>query len=189
MNGFLVLVVGPSGVGKDTILRRAREALREDRRFSFPQRIVTRQADASEDHETATLEAFVLAEAQGGYALSWRAHGLSYGVPAQIAQTIAAGRIVVVNGSREIVAEARRRFPGAKAALVTARPETLAARLLARGRDADADQRLTREAVSIEALRPDLIISNDGSPDESAARLIEYLLGLAETGADPSPRP
>jgi ribose 1,5-bisphosphokinase len=189
MKGLLILVVGPSGVGKDTILRRARQALREDDRFWFPRRVVTRQADDSEDHETATPEAFAAAEARGAYALTWRAHGLSYGAPAEIAREITAGRVVVLNGSREIVGEARRRFSGAKAALITARPETLAARLAARGRDADTDQRLSRETLSVETLRPDLIISNDGSPEESAARLIDFLLALAEADAHPAPLP
>jgi ribose 1,5-bisphosphokinase len=183
MTGLIVLVVGPSGAGKDTILRLAREALSNDERFCFARRVVTRQADASEDHETATAEAFAAAEAQGAYALSWRAHGLCYGVPAEIAEVVAEGRIVVLNGSREIVAPARRRFPGAKAALVTARPETLAARLAARGRDADPDRRLTRQSVSTEALRPDLTISNDGSPEESAAAFIAFLRSLIETDA------
>ena len=51
--GRLVLVVGPSGAGKDTLINRAKEALKGDPRFHFVRRVVTRAADAAaEDHDT-----------------------------------------------------------------------------------------------------------------------------------------
>ena len=40
--GSLVLVVGPSGVGKDTLIGGAKQALENDRRFTFVRRVVTR---------------------------------------------------------------------------------------------------------------------------------------------------
>ena len=80
---MLVLVVGPSGAGKDTLINAAREALAGDRRFAFPRRVVTRPAVAAlEDHDSVTRAEFALQEANGAYALSWEAHGLHYGLPA-----------------------------------------------------------------------------------------------------------
>ena len=43
--GALVLVVGPSGAGKDALIAAAREALEANTRFTFPRRVVTRQVD------------------------------------------------------------------------------------------------------------------------------------------------
>ena len=52
---MLVLVVGPSGAGKDTLINAAKAALAGDDRFVFPRRVVTRPAvTALEDHDTVT---------------------------------------------------------------------------------------------------------------------------------------
>src|SRR5690606_27135470 len=110
---MLVLVVGPSGAGKDMLINAARAALTGDGRFVFPRRVVTREAFAAlEDHDSVTPTDFALLAANGAYALSWEAHGLRYGIPASIADDIAAGRVVVLNGSRAMVEPARERFAG-----------------------------------------------------------------------------
>ena len=57
--GCLVLVVGPSGAGKDTLLRRAAAALRDEGRYCFVRRYITRPAgDPHEDHVALTEEEF-----------------------------------------------------------------------------------------------------------------------------------
>ena len=79
MAGRLVLVVGPSGAGKDTLIAAGRAALGEDPRFVFPRRVVTRPAVAAlEDHESVSPEAFAAARQAGAFALDWEAHGLCY---------------------------------------------------------------------------------------------------------------
>ena len=65
--------------------------------FVFPRRTVTREAQAdAEDHDTVQAEEFNQLEKSGGFALSWQAHGLSYGIPASIIAELAAGRQVPV---------------------------------------------------------------------------------------------
>jgi phosphonate metabolism protein PhnN/1,5-bisphosphokinase (PRPP-forming) len=95
---MLILVVGPSGAGKDTLLTAAREALRQDARFHFAQRVITRPTDAGgEEHQAITEQEFAARD----FALQWQAHGLRYGIPADV---IDSRDVVVANVSRTVVA-------------------------------------------------------------------------------------
>jgi ribose 1,5-bisphosphokinase len=171
--GRLVLVVGPSGAGKDTLIALARARLEADRGIVFPRRVVTRPASAFEDHDSASDEAFSRAAAAGAFALTWAAHGLRYGVPASIDSDISAGRTVVCNVSRTIVTPARARYARVTVALVTAPADVLAARLAARARGTDGTvaDRLAR-APADESFAPDVAIENIDTPQVGAAKLM-----------------
>ncbi|MEO5807530.1 phosphonate metabolism protein/1,5-bisphosphokinase (PRPP-forming) PhnN [Devosia sp.] len=180
--GTLVLVVGPSGVGKDTLINGARAALAADPRFVFVRRIVTRQADAAlEDHDTLDLAAFAALEAAGGLALSWQAHGLCYGLPASVRAQIERGLVVIANGSRQTLTQARDRFPTCQVLLITADMSLRAARLAQRGReDAEAvAARLARETAPLPAGINPVVIDNSGTPAQGIAELVEALQSIA----------
>lgn len=176
--GALVLVVGPSGAGKDTIMRRVRDRLGPGSGIVFARRVVTRAADAAEDNEVATDETFLEALGRGGFVLDWQAHGLRYGVPRQVCEELAQGRVVVVNVSRTVVARARSTFTCVRIVLLTAPAEIRASRISARGRDADAAERLAREPLPLDELRPDLTIDNAGTPEAAVDRLQRFLIDL-----------
>src|SRR5690606_12599775 len=132
--GRLVLVVGPSGAGKDSLIEAARRALTNQPRFVFPRRLVTRPSDpGSEDHASLTEADFARQREAGAFFLHWGAHGLHYALPGSIAGDLAAGRTVVANVSRAVIDEARRKHPATTVVVVTAPPPVLAARLAARG--------------------------------------------------------
>ncbi|MGY2047141.1 phosphonate metabolism protein/1,5-bisphosphokinase (PRPP-forming) PhnN [Methylobacterium sp. JK268] len=171
--GGFVLIVGPSGAGKDTLIRLARAALADEPRFVFPRRLVTRPPSAHEDNDEIDEAAFAAGEAAGRFALSWRAHGLGYGVPGETLRLAEAGHVVACNVSRRAVAAARTRLPRVSVVGITAPPEILARRLAARARAEDGDlaARLARQAPD----PADLTIVNDGSPEEGAARLVAHL--------------
>jgi phosphonate metabolism protein PhnN/1,5-bisphosphokinase (PRPP-forming) len=181
MTGRLVLVVGPSGTGKDTLIGAAREALRGDARYVFPRRTITRAAMVElEDHDTADAAAFARLAAAGAFALTWQAHGLSYGLPAGIAGDIAAGRVVICNGSRTMVEAARQKFPGTQVVLIDATPEVRAARLMGRGRESAGEiaARLAREGTQAPAGA--VRIDNSGPREEGIGRFIMALRQMAE---------
>ncbi|MBU6498601.1 MAG: phosphonate metabolism protein/1,5-bisphosphokinase (PRPP-forming) PhnN [Rhodospirillales bacterium] len=178
---MLILVVGPSGAGKDTLLDGARRALAQDPRFRFVRRDITRPVEAGgEDHNAITPAGFAARRAAGAYALSWQAHGLGYGIPADIATDLAAGRVVIANGSRTILAEAAGRFP-LRVLHITATPAILARRLAARGRESAADitERLARQ-VALPAGLDVATILNDGSVEQGVAQLLAELTRAAE---------
>ena len=181
--GCLVLVVGPSGAGKDTLIDLARAGLRDDASVVFPRRVVTRAA-ADEPHDTMDADAFDNAVRAGAFALTWDAHDLRYGIPAGIDVDIRAGRSVVCNVSRAIIATARERYADVRVVLVTAPPDVLAARLAARARGSDGDlvRRLAR-SESLATLAADYVIANVGAPEAGAATLIAAIAADRPTTA------
>jgi ribose 1,5-bisphosphokinase len=173
--GRLVLVVGPSGAGKDTLIRLARDQLGDDGRIVFPRRIVTRESNAWEDHDTVSPELFEAGLRFGLYPLHWEAHGLRYGLPVSIVTDVAAGRTVVANVSRHVIAAARQAFAHVAIAYVTAPPDILAARVAQRGREAVADGRIARVAPGPGDCDADVVIENVGPPLVEARRLLDLL--------------
>jgi ribose 1,5-bisphosphokinase len=175
--GTLVLVVGPSGVGKDSILAGAAEYLRGDSRVVFARRVITRPADTGDENHIAVSPAeFADLRQSGRLMLDWRAHGLDYGLPQEFASTLEAGRCVVANVSRSVVQEARRRLAPVATVAITAAPATLAARLAGRGREtlAEIDRRLERPgALSLD--QADFIIDNDGPLTAAVDRFVALL--------------
>jgi phosphonate metabolism protein PhnN/1,5-bisphosphokinase (PRPP-forming) len=144
--GTLFLVVGPSGAGKDTLIAAARAAFAEDPDYLFARRVVTRPAEAGgEAHEPATVHEFSELVSSGSFSLTWSAHGLRYGIRQEAIAALAAGKHVVVNLSRAVVAEARERFAPVVTIEVTAAREVLDRRLAARGRES-ADEIVRRLA-------------------------------------------
>jgi ribose 1,5-bisphosphokinase len=173
MPGGFVLVVGPSGAGKDTLLRLARDALGPNPRFVFPRRLVTRAPSAHEDNIALTEEAFTEGAAAGAFALHWRAHGLGYAIPGETRDQARSGRVVTCNVSRRIVGLARETLPHVGVVAITATSEVLARRLAARARPEDGDLRTRLDrVVPIEA---DYTIWNDRDPESAAAMLVAHL--------------
>lgn len=173
--GTLVAVVGPSGSGKDTLLRAARLRFADNPAIVFPQRAITRLAgDANEDHLPLTPEAFEHLRANGDFALDWDAHGLRYGIPATIDTDIAAGRTVVVNLSRTILPAARAHYTNCIAVAIAIDAETMRQRLIARGREstADIETRIARLDLSFpEGF--DTVIDNSGSLKDASEKFFQ----------------
>lgn len=174
--GRFVLVVGPSGGGKDTLIALAKTACRADPTIVFPRRIVTRDASAAEDHDCLDDAAFDRAITEGGFAFWWQAHGLKYAVPGSVADDIRAGRTVICNVSRAIVTDVRARYTQVDVVLVTAPAKILAARLAGRSRASDGplEQRIKRNDAFAD-FRADYTIDNAGAPGTAARQLLAVL--------------
>lgn len=185
MSGRFVAVVGPSGVGKDSLIDFARARLAHSGCVVFVRRIVTRPANGGgEDHDSMDEGAFIAAEAAGAFALSWFAHGLHYGLPIALDADLAAGKLVVANLSRRMIPALLARYPDAVVVLVTAERDVLARRLAARGRETPAaiQARLDREID--DRLPPDAVrIDNSGELQAAGAQFTHLLADYAGIAA------
>ena len=163
--GSLVLVVGPSGVGKDTLIDAARQALANDTRFVFVRRVVSRLADSEDDeHDGVDAATFAQMDAGGRLALTWDAHNTRYGLPISVETDLSLGKTVVASVSRHVVGAARSKYPSSAVVLITAEISRRAERLVRRGRES-ADQitaRLARESPPVPSGISPVIIDNSG---------------------------
>jgi ribose 1,5-bisphosphokinase len=178
--GTLFLVVGPSGVGKDTLIDGAKAALAHNKNYVFPARFITRPADAGgEQHSEVSATDFEDAVSGGHYALSWHAHGLGYGIPLAIKAMLESGQNVVVNVSRSVLDQARAAFVNVRIISISAPSDVLAKRLAARGRETagEIDERIQR-AAAYNVAGPDVIqLINDADLDTAIEKLVAILNG------------
>ncbi|MBP1123697.1 MULTISPECIES: phosphonate metabolism protein/1,5-bisphosphokinase (PRPP-forming) PhnN [Pseudomonas] len=195
MAGRLIYLIGPSGSGKDSLLDAARSRLAE-RGCRIVRRVITRSAEAvGEAAQGVTPEQFAALQAQGAFALSWQANGLSYGIPREIDDWLAAGEDVLVNGSRAHLAQTRERYPGMGVLLLTVDHTLLRQRLIARGREslADIEERLARNArFTAQMIAGNdaglYVLDNSGALEDTVEHLLSVLLkiqrgrGLAPDG-------
>lgn len=174
--GRLILVVGPSGAGKDTLLGLAKAACAEDRNIAFPRRVITREASASEDNEEVSAGTFQEALARDEYAMHWEAHGHRYALSRAIDVDIRAGHTVVANVSRTIVAAMRYAYAEVVVVSITAPANVLAERLAMRRRNSDGriEHRLHR---TVDEAAPDVTIVNTGSAEYHARQLVRIIKG------------
>ncbi len=175
MTGRVFAVVGPSGVGKDTLLQGAVAA---SPALHWARRTVTRPESAGgEPFEGVDLAAFEDLRQAGIFALDWSAHGLSYGIRATEFAGLDRGIDILFNGSRAAVPQALARFPGLTVLRISAPSRILADRLAARGRESAADiqARLARASYEVPAGPPVIDIANDATPEIGVARLLAAL--------------
>ena len=183
--GTMVVVVGPSGAGKDSVMSYAARHFTGEGRVQFVRRVITRPADAGgEVHEAIDVDGFARRQADGGFAVSWDAHGLSYGIPCETLAQLADGVTLVANGSRSALPAFAAAYPRLKVVLVTARPDILAARLAARGREsAEAiSKRLDRAIPEIVVAADTVIIDNSGALEEAGDTFVSLLSAALENG-------
>lgn len=176
MTGLFVAVVGPSGSGKDSIIDYTHAELEEHNGIIFPRRHITRAAGPGEDHEPVSEEDFVAAECRGEYALTWHAHGVIYGIPVDVFDTVEAGGVVVANVSRGVLENLPSLFSNVRVVRVTVSDDVRRARIVSRGREGT---RATAARISRPDPAPhhviDLEIVNDGTLEEAGKVLVNFL--------------
>jgi ribose 1,5-bisphosphokinase len=173
--GRLIAVVGPSGVGKDSVIA-GLVAARPD--LSVIRRVITRAPQAGgEDHEPISQAEFDTRKASGDFALTWVAHRLFYAIPRTALAPLGEGQDLLANLSRTVLAEAQAIVPCFTVLHITATSETLASRLAARGRESanDIAARLSRQTDALPLELDTVSVANDGPLTETVARALVAL--------------
>jgi ribose 1,5-bisphosphokinase len=172
--GAFIAVVGASGVGKDALMAYAREQLGGE--AHFPRRVISRPAGPAEDFEPIDERGFAEIAAAGGFAMSWNAHGLAYGIRVTVDEHIRAGHAVVANVSRAVLEPLSRRYERLLVVRIVVSDEVRGARLRNRGRETteDIEARLARTDPA-----PDFPmhaeIRNDGTHEQGGRLLLELI--------------
>jgi ribose 1,5-bisphosphokinase len=180
--GTLFLIVGPSGAGKDSLIRAAQHRL-AGKGFVFPRRWITTGSERGEDHIPVSAADFDHAILRGIIGLNWTAHGLRYGIPRQIEDDLDMGCLVVVNVSRSVLAQARARYRRLRIVNVVVPPALLRLRLVERARedDAEIEQRLQRSQVYAPTGEDVVAFSNE-LPLPQSTNLFAEMLIAAQIG-------
>ncbi len=173
MTGRLITVVAPSGAGKDTLLEGAQAARPS---LHLVRRVITRpEALGGEGFEGVDDVEFDHRLGAGSFAVWWLAHGLRYGVPADVAGRLAAGQTVIFNGSRDALPAIRAVFPDLGVVLITAPRDVLRMRLIARGRETTNDIEARLNRADRPAPEGALVIANDDTIEVGVARLLNAI--------------
>lgn len=185
--GKLILIVGPSGVGKDTLLLEARRHFSGNGNVVFCERIITRSGDVGEKHISVSETEFDHIAASDGFFLFWDAHGLRYGIPVEMRDALEAGKTVIANVSRRIIPEARGKWPDTLIVNVTANRDVLRERLMARRREsAEAIEKRLDRTVTCDLPNDASIeeIDNSGALQPAADRMIRIIASALNASAE-----
>jgi ribose 1,5-bisphosphokinase len=176
--GRLIAVVGPSGVGKDSVIQGVAAAVPS---LHPVRRTITRAPDmGGEDYDAVSEAQFEALKDDCAFAVYWRAHGLFYGIPQTVRYKLNKRTDCIANFSRKALQAGADAFPNFIVLNITAQPTTLAARLAARGRESEAD--IARRLA--EAMKPvpeglDVItLPNDGPLGQTLACAAQALQPL-----------
>lgn len=173
--GRLIAVVGPSGVGKDSVMQGMRDVMPNTH---LVRRVITRAPGlGGEDYDAVSFTEFQDMAENGAFAVHWGAHGLHYGIPQTVRYQLTKGTNCLVNFSRKALVAGADAFPGLIVLNITAQPQTLAQRLAARARE--TEEEIALRLAQAEKPLPEGLevvhVSNDGPLAETIARGVALL--------------
>jgi ribose 1,5-bisphosphokinase len=172
----IILVVGPSGSGKDTLLRKAANFFARQSTITFARRYITRPPDTNEQNYYIDQLGFLHLEQTGFFLSTWRAHGNMYGIAKHSLARENRCDTVICSISRNAVADFEAQWRHITTILVTADKDVLHQRLLRRKREdeKDIDRRLARAELAVKA-RNMISFDNSANLEQSSTAFIALL--------------
>ena len=170
METKVILIVGASGVGKDTLIKEAKKELKK--KFNFIRRYITRKPDKSEKNFFLEDSAFEILKENDFFISYWDAHNNLYG----ISKDSIRNKTNIISISRSKISDFEKNFDKVYVINITLNDTELKRRLIKRGREniKEIEKRLERKYDKIEA-RNLIVFQNDKSFDDSVKAFIDTL--------------
>ena len=167
----IILIVGATGVGKDTLLRKIKDKIEAQ----FTTRYITRVTDENERNFYVDKKAFKILQRDDFFVSTWEAHGNYYG----ISQNHIRDGLNIISVSRSAIKDFEKVFNDVTTIEVSLPKEMLYERLKNRNRESEEDiiKRLNRNYDKLEAKHLIKFI-NAQSIDLSAKSFLKLIKGL-----------
>lgn len=181
--GTLILVVGNSGSGKDSIINGVSEKYPLDlKKVYIVKRYITRPPSKTEDNYFISSEEFNEMGKKGKFALQWHIYGLDYGVPIEIEEWLKNGHTVIVNVSRTIINDTRKKYKNLKVVFIEVPFEITLQRLKSRERENEQGlkERIERARKNLKFPEADFVVDNSGELDEAIIQFLNYVISLVK---------
>lgn len=176
----IVLLVGVSGTGKDSLLRIGRRHFKQHPDIIFVRRYITRPPDENENNYYLDTMAFSCLRQQNFFLSHWQAHGNHYGIGYH---QVSGPDLIICSISRTAIKDFETHFPGrVTVILITVPANILRTRLQQRKREDDdaIKKRLARAEMRIKATH--LIRFDNSDPLEITGPKFTRLLTSLKNG-------
>eukprot|EP01006_Ploeotia_vitrea_P011502 TRINITY_DN30633_c0_g1_i1.p1 TRINITY_DN30633_c0_g1~~TRINITY_DN30633_c0_g1_i1.p1 ORF type:complete len:211 (+),score=15.96 TRINITY_DN30633_c0_g1_i1:41-673(+) len=182
----IYLTVGPSGAGKDTLLKGALKKIGDDS-VVFCKRHITRDADKCEELENpVTKEDFERNRGNNMYMTHWDRHDTLYGIPYSEIQP---NKTLILNVSRGVIEEVNQKYTPhgtiVRVLRITASDHVLRERLVKRSEQTERkmapeeiEKRIKDGSIAIDTTAPIIQVLNDHAKEEGIAWVAAILSGV-----------
>ena len=177
----LFFLVGPAGVGKDTLLNKLKTKHYSDHQPLVAHRYITRAIKENDENYVEMSEFdFQRRKDAGLFLFDWYFAGHPYAVGKEVLLWLEAGQHVIMNGSRRYLSQAQEVYPDLVPIWMTVSEETLRKRLIRRARETkkEREERISenRELEELKTRRC-ISITNDSGMKKTISQLIELIEG------------
>ena len=179
----LILVVGASGAGKDSLLKVAKLHFRDYPNVHFLRRYITRKPGEFEDNFYVDDIAFEILKDHGFFFSFWYAHDLKYGVPRQEIESLKENETIIVSISRTKIREFEQRFSGKVTTInITAEESIIKERLERRKRESSMQIKTRLERMLIPVSASNLInFENNAGLEISSVSFLSILKEIMDS--------
>ncbi|GEM_PF-4352007 len=143
MDKKFFLITGPSGSGKDTLIKIARQSLEHNENFLFIKRYITRKPDTNEENYYLSKSAFKILEKNNFFFTTWSIYNNFYGI--SLEDISEKSKNIIISVSRDKIGEFEEKFSNVTTIYITSTLAKIETRLQTRARE---DKELIKDRLS-----------------------------------------